>query len=250
MFEYVLVQATGRTVRPYTVLVSFLGQMGLISLGILLPLVYTDVLPRSQWAGNFFAPQPPPGNAGKREVAPRQQRPKAPSPTPARPGQLVEPTKYPDRAREIVDIGMLPDVGPTVVGGTGDPMVPLSPSLKQATASAAAPPPPVQVKAPAAAEPHVRYRVGGLVSAPKPLHTPRPVYPAIAQQTRTSGVVHLEAVINTDGSVRSIRALQGHPWLVSAAIEAVREWRYTPPMLNGNPIELVMQIDVSFVLGR
>jgi protein TonB len=78
---------------------------------------------------------------------------------------------------------------------------------------------------------------------------PPPVYPGIAQRAGISGLVRLEAVIATDGRVASVRVLQGHPLLVPAAVEAVRTWLYTPPLLNGEPIELIMQVDVTFRLG-
>jgi periplasmic protein TonB len=210
------------------------------------------VLPRAQWASSFFAPQPPPGRAARHEAAPPRQQPTTASPAQANPHQLTEPVKYLDTPAQIVDTAKLLDAGHDVGvdGGTGDPTVPLSPAIRPTVVAVPSPPPRVQPQPAAAPEPPVRYTVGGLVTPPKALHTPRPVYPLAARLARISGVVRLEAIINTDGSIRSVHALQGHPFLVSAAMDAVRDWRYTPPMLNGNPIEVVMQIDVSFVLGR
>jgi protein TonB len=60
----------------------------------------------------------------------------------------------------------------------------------------------------------------------------------------------LEAIIATNGTVQAVRLIQGHPWLVTAAIVAVRDWRYTPPTLNGDPVEMVMFVEVNFMLGR
>jgi protein TonB len=256
MFEYVLVQATGRTVRPCTVMVSFLGQLGLISLGVLLPLICTDGLPRARWANRFFAPQPPPAGAATHDAAPLRAHQKAPFRTAASPGRLVVPAKYPDKPALIIDQGPPPDVGLSggdamgVPFGLGPRQDGLAPGVDGGVGSYfASPLPPPRVKPPAAGEVSARHRVGGLVSAPKPLRTPRPIYPALARQARISGLVRLEAVIAADGSVRSIRVIQGHFLLVPAAVEAVRAWLYTPPLLNGNPIEVIMQVDVNFQLG-
>lgn len=252
MFEYSFVQATGRTVRPFTVLASFVGQVMLASLGVLLPLVYTDVLPRGQWASRFFAPQPPPGNGGKPEPAPVRRRTKALSRATALPGKLVEPTRYPDRPAILVDLTAPPEVefsAAGIPGGTGGPTERLNAVLQDALRSIVTAPPPVRVEKAVVPEAPPRYRVGGLVIAPKPLRTPPPAYPVIAQRARVAGLVRLEAVIATDGRVASVRVVQGHALLVPAAVDAVRTWLYTPPLLNGDPIELIMQVDVTFRLG-
>lgn len=76
----------------------------------------------------------------------------------------------------------------------------------------------------------------------------QPIYPAIAQQTRTEGKVVLVAVIDTEGRIENLRALSGHPFLVPAALNAVRQWRYRPYILNGQPVEVETQITVNFTL--
>ena len=125
MFEHVFVTNTGRTVRPYTVMVSFAGQMALVGLGILVPLLYTDALPDGWWAQHFSAPLVPPGRPAV------QPPPKTTSSvTRARPGnataRLFEPLKYPPKARTIVDEEAPPaawtDGGPGgVVGSPAGP---------------------------------------------------------------------------------------------------------------------------------
>jgi protein TonB len=80
--------------------------------------------------------------------------------------------------------------------------------------------------------------------------TPQPVYPEVARRVRVEGTVRLEAIIATDGTIEGIRLIQGHPLLVQAAIAAVRNWRYTPPTLNGEPVEMLMYVDVNFKLGQ
>jgi protein TonB len=82
------------------------------------------------------------------------------------------------------------------------------------------------------------------------LHGPPPVYPAIAQQARVQGTVILEATIDVDGSVRDVKVLRSIPLLDQAAIDAVREWKYSPTILNGNPVPVIMTVTVTFTLNR
>jgi len=77
-----------------------------------------------------------------------------------------------------------------------------------------------------------------------------PRYPAIAQASRVEGVVILEAVIAEDGSVQDVRVLRSKPLLDDAAMEAVRQWRFTPTLLGGQPVPVVMTITVSFTLNK
>jgi protein TonB len=75
-----------------------------------------------------------------------------------------------------------------------------------------------------------------------------PVYPTIARQTRVQGVVVMEAVISKDGSVDRLRVISGHPFLSQAAIDAVKQWKYRPTMLNGEPVDVITTITVTFTL--
>ena len=77
---------------------------------------------------------------------------------------------------------------------------------------------------------------------------PRPVYPPLAKQARISGVVHLQAVLAADGTVKNLTVISGHPLLVPAALESVRQWVYQQTLLNGEPVEVTTQIDVNFTL--
>jgi periplasmic protein TonB len=77
----------------------------------------------------------------------------------------------------------------------------------------------------------------------------KPVYPAIAMQTRTQGAVQLRALIGRDGSIQQLQVIRGHPLLVRAALEAVQQWRYRPYILNGEPVEVETQITVNFMLN-
>ena len=95
----------------------------------------------------------------------------------------------------------------------------------------------------------LRVRVGGDVQAAKRIGAPMPIYPPIARTARVSGTVILHAIIGKDGTVQQLQVMSGPPLLVQAAIDAVRQWRYTPTLLNGKPVEVDTTIDVVFTLN-
>ena len=82
------------------------------------------------------------------------------------------------------------------------------------------------------------------------IHRVEPEYPALARQARVEGTVELHAVIGRDGTIESLEALNGHPLLVKAALDAVRQWRYRPTMLGTEAVEVDTYITVHFVLGQ
>ncbi len=102
--------------------------------------------------------------------------------------------------------------------------------------------------APEAPRTPVRLHQG--IDAPQKTHNVAPRYPELARQIRVSGVVILEAVIDAQGLVESVRVLRSIALLDQAAIDAVREWRFTPARLNGEPIPVVMTVTVAFALER
>jgi protein TonB len=106
------------------------------------------------------------------------------------------------------------------------------------------------VKRDAAAAQVQRIRLGGVVLEGKLVRKVMPVYPALARAARISGVVRLVGIVGTDGNIRKLDVVSGHPLLVDAAIGAVRQWGYRPTMLNGVPVEVVAPIDVTFRLGQ
>jgi len=77
-----------------------------------------------------------------------------------------------------------------------------------------------------------------------------PVYPTLARTTRTSGVVHLIGIIAKDGTIRNLQLVDGNPLLTRAAIDAVKLWVYQPTLLNGEAVEVIAPIEVSFTLGQ
>ena len=100
-----------------------------------------------------------------------------------------------------------------------------------------APPPPQAV------------RVGGQIKEPKKLKNINPSYPDIAKQARVQGVVILECTISPQGKVTDVKVLRGIPLLDAAAIEAVKQWVYSPTLLNGVPVPVIMTVTVNFRLS-
>ena len=91
-------------------------------------------------------------------------------------------------------------------------------------------------------------RVGGTIKAPVKLRNVSPAYPADAQEAKVQGVVIIEARIERDGSVSRARVLKSIPMLDDAAVEAVRQWEFTPTLMNGAPVPVMMTVTVNFTL--
>jgi protein TonB len=119
--------------------------------------------------------------------------------------------------------------GPGVVEGLGVPI---------------APPPPVQ---PRSQEPQ---HVGGSIRPPAKIVDVAPQYPALARASRVEGVVILQATIDSRGSVEAATVLRSIPLLDQAALDAVRQWRFTPTLLNGMAVPVIMTVTVNFELSR
>ena len=88
------------------------------------------------------------------------------------------------------------------------------------------------------------------VQAAKILRQVKPSYPPLAVQAHMSGTVRLAAIISRDGSIQNLQVVSGHPLLTTAAVDAVKQWRYMPTLLNGEAVEVITQIDVNFTLSR
>jgi TonB family protein len=93
-------------------------------------------------------------------------------------------------------------------------------------------------------------RVGGNVQQANLVSKITPVYPPLAKQARIQGTVSLYALIGKDGHIEDLSVIQGHPLLVQATLDAVQDWVYKPTLLNGNPVEVLTQIDVNFTLSQ
>ncbi len=107
----------------------------------------------------------------------------------------------------------------------------------------------IKEKADAAARAKARIapvRVGGHIKAPTKIKDVKPVYPAIAQSARVAGVVTIEATIGFDGKVIDAKVVRSSPLLDQAALDAVRQWEYTPTLLNGVPVSVLVTVTVNF----
>lgn len=244
MFEQSILTAQP-TKRSWFLAVSFVAQTGLILLAGLIPLIYTDQLPGlAKWAQQLVAPSPPP-------AAPPQPETPAPSRRPVRtPGVFTAPRSVPSQIAEIHDLQDRPLVPDTieVLGVTGPPGV--GSAINQLLTSMGPPPKPPEPPAPprpALREP-LRVRQG--VQEAKLLRKVLPIYPPLAIATRTQGTVRLVGVIAKDGSIRDLQVIEGHPLLVRAALDAVKQWVYKPTLLSGEPVEVVAPISVTFTLNH
>jgi periplasmic protein TonB len=151
------------------------------------------------------------------------------------PTTLAPPTDVPPPAADF----SLPD---HLAVGTG----PVDPGLFGAAVVAGPRPP-----APPPADPKPAaqiLRVGQGIREPKRIGGDAPDYPALARSARVEGVVILEAVINERGTIERVKVLKSEPLLDGAAIAAVKDWRYTPTLLNGVPVSVLMTITINFTL--
>jgi protein TonB len=88
------------------------------------------------------------------------------------------------------------------------------------------------------------------ISAAMLIHRVEPVYPTLARQIGRAGRVELRAVIATDGSIQSLQVVSGNPLFYQSALDAVRQWRYRPTVLNGEPVEIDTFISVIYNIDR
>jgi protein TonB len=213
-------------------LVSFGLQATAIAGLLLFSLLRTEGLPQVQFMSSLVAPTPS-GNT----VTPRPVHPTV-STLPSV-GQISVPTYEPHGIAPEAGSVAPPaiDMGQFGVGRNG-PGVPYSVGDGL---SVVVPPPPPTV---AARPPRVSRMMEGNLT-----YRVQPTYPALARQVRIQGSVVLRAIISREGVIENLQVLNGHPLLVPAAIDAVRQWRYRPYVLDGEPIEVETQVTVNFTLG-
>jgi protein TonB len=165
-------------------------------------------------------------------------------------GKLLAPKEVPKQIATIVESELPPSAASAgVQGATGLGATGVLGSLLGGITAAAPPPPPPVKKEEKAAVPQ-RIRVGGNVQTAKLVKQPRPNYPALAKSARIQGVVKLHALISKEGAIENLTVISGHPLLVPAALEAVKQWVYQPTLLNGEPVGVETEIDVNFTLSQ
>lgn len=211
--------------RVYTLVLSIVVHAVAIGALIVVPLIATEELPEPRRTVEF--------------VQPVVIRPPAPPPTP------IQRTAEPQVSRNAAPIEVPSGVEPEPVAApppASEPSLSLieGPPLLGDVAGAALPPPPITPTEPV--------RPGGAISRPERIHYVAPEYPPLARTARVEGTVILEAVLDAEGTVREARVLRSVPLLDAAALDAVRQWRFTPTRLNGIPVPVVMTVTVMFSL--
>ena len=243
MFEDMVVSSPNptKTNKPWTVIVSMLFQVTFLAILILIPLIYTEALPKTMLATMLVAPPPPPPPPPPPAAAIVHVKPQVHL---MDAGKLVAPKVIPKEVKIIKEDA--PDMGDMGVAGgvpggvPGGQMGGVIGGVMGGVGAAPPPPKPTQT----------RIRQGGQVQAAKLINKIQPSYPPLARQTRQSGTVRLHAIIAKNGSIESLDVVSGPPLLQAAALEAVRQWRYQPTQLNGEPVEVETTIDVIFTLNQ
>jgi protein TonB len=235
MFDQLVVSSAHptKTHKSWTVALSAIVQSIILGILILIPLIYTEALPKGMLNTFLVAPAPPP-----------------PPPPPAAPVKTVRAPKIVQLNKMVAptvipkNVAMIKDEAPVIYtngggvdGGTGSGI------LNGIIGSGGSGPPPPPTKAPS------RIRVGGNVQAASLVNKVTPQYPPIAKTAHVSGTVVLHAIIAKDGSIQELQYMSGPPLLMKSAMDAVKEWRYKPTMLNGEPVEVDTTISVVFSLG-
>ncbi len=243
MFEDSLLESGGRlkTNRGMFTTISMIVQIGLLGVLVLIPLLFTEALPKTQLMTFLVAPPPPPPPPPPPTVAPKVVKTVQ---TDLVNGQLRTPTKIPEKVQMIKEEeAPPPTMASGVVGGVpgGVPGGQMGGVIGGIISS-------TPVAVPKQVVPQ-RVRVSQGVTQGLLVKKVQPNYPPLARQARIQGSVLLQAEISKDGTIENLRLISGHPMLAPAAIEAVKQWRYRPYILNGEPVEVETQITVNFTLA-
>jgi protein TonB len=221
--------------------ISIVGHVVMVGLVVVIPLLYaTDNLPKVPTMMAFVAsmpaatpPPPPPPPAPPTKAAEREAQPKQ---LPA--NAFAAPVEAPAEIRpELPGISVAGAVGGVeggVVGGVAGGIV---------GGLVAAPPPPPPPPPPA---PKAPVRIGGNIQAPALVKRVEPTYPDLALMAKVTGLVILEATVGADGSVESVRVLRSVKFLDQAAVDAVKQWKYSPLILNGTATPFVLSVTLNF----
>jgi len=251
MFTNEQVYTTGQ--KPFTFGVSVMLQVGLVTTLFLLPLFQAVPLPEvvkvtipilapqlkampvfiKHYSSSVPAPSSNYNPTTTARTSPKPFVPPGTQPLPKNTGDHFD-VAPPEIGTGAPCLNCLPNGVP---GGTGTDL-----NLMVKTA-----PPPT---APPATAPPTRIVQGGNVQAAALLLSPQPAYPSLARAARQQGPVTLKAIISRDGTIQSLKVLSGPPLLVQAALEAVKQWRYRPTLLNQTPVEVETTITVNFVLNN
>jgi protein TonB len=221
--------------RGWTTLMSFVVQATALGSLLLIPLFYTEGLPKLAMLAPLLAPAPPAA-----AVSPRTSNRTAQGNLMG--NMLISPQQIPRTVTILTDLTPPPPmVDPYTVGvghSTGDMHNRGSVMSSIGESDFVLPPP-----APTVHHPPVSHMMEGNL-----VHRVQPDYPLLARQARIQGQVVLRAMISREGAIENLQVLSGNPLLTPAALNAVRQWRYRPYVLNGEPVEVETEVTVNFVL--
>ncbi len=233
--------------RTVATVFSFILQCVLLGLAVLIPLMFTDALPKQQLLSFLVAPPPPPPPPPPAAAAPKVVRRVE---SEILNGQLRTPGRIPEKVQMIKEdvapppalstVGVIGGVPGGIPGGQPGGVIG---AIISATSNLAAVPKLVMPAAPK------RIRISQGVTEGRLIQKIQPDYPTIARSARIQGQVVLGAIISKTGEIQNLVLVSGHPMLVPAAIKAVQQWRYRPFLLNGEPVEVETTITVNFQLS-
>jgi periplasmic protein TonB len=245
MFENMLIDEKIKTKRGRTTVLSFVLQMGLVAVIVMIPLLFTQALPARMLETTLVAPPPPPpppppagASTPTRHVEPTQVKSELEVPVriPQKVAMVHENLPQSDQmANAAPSTGVMGGVPGGVQGGTlGGVVGGVLGGVGAAVPKLAAP---------------NRVKVSSGVTAGLLIHQVKPQYPSLARSAHVQGDVVLHAIIGKDGHVQGVQVISGHPMLSGAAVEAVKQWQYKPYVLNGQPVEIDTNITVKFTLA-
>lgn len=247
LFSDSLLQYEGQKGRQtWATIASFILQCVMLGVLLLLPLYFTQELPKSQLLTFLVAPPPPPPPPPAAQQAARIMKQIQSDLLSG--GQLRTPTRIPQKVQMIKEEEAPPPMPGAggVLGGVpggipGGQLGGVIGGIVNSTSNLAYLPR-VQAVAPQ------RVRVSQGVTEGLLINKVAPAYPVIAKAARVQGSVVLKAIINKEGAIQDLQLVSGHPMLAPAAIAAARQWRYRPYLLNGQPVEVETTITVIFTL--
>jgi periplasmic protein TonB len=226
------------THKRWAVVLSAMGQVIGLAVLILIPLMHTQALPKALSSTYLLAPLPP------------ALQSQAPLPVRTKRIQrlfngirLIAPTSIPPVVEVLREPELPLDAEPSFQTNSVFNGIPGLDKSNEILGLSRKNPPPLE-KAPP-----VRIRQGGDVEQALLISQTKPVYPPLGLQIHLQGDVVLHAVIDRGGNIAELQVILGHPLLVQAAMNAVRQWRYKPTLLNGEPVEVDTTITVTFRLG-
>ena len=223
-------------------LVSLACQTVFVFFLMLLPLFFTQTSTLQAFEKTILVlppPPPPPAAAPVRALV----RPKV---SLLESGKLYAPRVIPKHIEILRETQAAPGLAGVAGGVPGGVPGGTLGGVLGGILSSANPPVPPPPPAPSPVKSNRPFRVGGNLQAPQLIRDVQPIYPPLAKETRTQGVVILDCVIDAQGNVTQMKLVSGHPLLVPAAFDAVRQWKYQPTLLNGVPVAVEMEVTVNF----